>query len=191
MHLAKERFGRVDVIFLNAGLMPTSPVSALKTDEWNQAVDINIKGVLNGVAAVMPSFIAQKSRTGDCHLVRSRTQGLPRRLGVWRDQDVRARSLRRPAAGGEAHNIRTTVISPGAVATELPNSVTDPETAARIRDFYAQAAIPADSFARVVAFAISQPDEVDINEILFARPSRLCDGRVQRNVCNNLRTLLL
>jgi NADP-dependent 3-hydroxy acid dehydrogenase YdfG len=53
VHLAKERFGRVDVIFLNAGMMPTSPVSALKSDEWNQAVDINIKGVLNGVAAVM------------------------------------------------------------------------------------------------------------------------------------------
>jgi NADP-dependent 3-hydroxy acid dehydrogenase YdfG len=69
------------------------------------------------------------------------------------------------------YNIRTTVISPGAVATELPNSVTDPESAARIRDYYAQAAIPADSFARVVAFAISQPDEVDINEILF-RPTQ-------------------
>lgn len=61
VRLAQDRFGRVDVIFLNAGLMPTSPVSALKTDEWNEAIDINIKGVLNGVAAVMPSFIAQKS----------------------------------------------------------------------------------------------------------------------------------
>jgi NADP-dependent 3-hydroxy acid dehydrogenase YdfG len=69
------------------------------------------------------------------------------------------------------YNIRTTVISPGAVATELPNSVTDPDTAARIREFYAQAAIPADSFARAVAFAISQPKDVDVNEILF-RPTQ-------------------
>ena len=69
------------------------------------------------------------------------------------------------------YTIRTTVISPGAVATELPNSVTDPETAARIRQYYDVAAIPADSFARAVAFAISQPDDVDINEILF-RPTR-------------------
>jgi len=69
------------------------------------------------------------------------------------------------------YNIRTTVISPGAVATELADGITDPDAAARVRDFYAQAAIPADSFARTVAFAISQPDEVDINEILF-RPAR-------------------
>ena len=66
--------------------------------------------------------------------------------------------------------IRTTVISPGAVATELPNSVTDPEAADRVRKFYAASAIPAASFARTVAFALSQPDEVDINEILF-RPT--------------------
>ena len=69
------------------------------------------------------------------------------------------------------YNIRTTVISPGAVATELPNSVTDPDVAERIRKFYAEVAIPADSFARAVAFAMSQPDDVDINEILF-RPTR-------------------
>src|SRR4051794_36431470 len=69
------------------------------------------------------------------------------------------------------YNIRTTVISPGAVATELPNSVTDPDVGARIRQFYAEAAVPADSFARAVAFAISQPEDVDVNEILF-RPTR-------------------
>lgn len=69
------------------------------------------------------------------------------------------------------YNIRTTVISPGAVATELPNSVTDPGAAERIRKFYAEIAIPAESFARAVAFAISQPEEVDVNEILF-RPTR-------------------
>jgi len=71
----------------------------------------------------------------------------------------------------KSYNIRTTVISPGAVATELPDSVTDPNAAARIHKFYADFAIPADSFARAVAFAMSQPDDVDINEILF-RPTR-------------------
>ena len=69
------------------------------------------------------------------------------------------------------YNIRTTVISPGAVATELPNSVTDPSVAERVHKLYAEVAIPADSFARAVAFAISQPEDVDINEILF-RPMR-------------------
>ena len=69
------------------------------------------------------------------------------------------------------YNIRTTVISPGAIATELPNSVTDPVAAERIKKFYSEVAIPADSFARAVAYAMSQPDDVDINEILF-RPTK-------------------
>ena len=89
--------------------------------------------------------------------------------------------MRRPSSGAgsleglrqevKPYNIRTTVISPGAVATELPDSVTDPEIAERIRKFYAEVAIPAGSFARAVAFAIGQPDDVDVNEILF-RPTR-------------------
>lgn len=69
------------------------------------------------------------------------------------------------------YNIRSTIISPGAVATELPDSITEPDVSAGIHQFYEQYAIPADSFARVVAFAISQPDDVDINEVLF-RPTR-------------------
>jgi NADP-dependent 3-hydroxy acid dehydrogenase YdfG len=79
-------------------------------------------------------------------------------------------AFRRPASGGEPYNIRTTVISPGAVATELPNSVTDTEAAARVGKFYAEAAIPADSFARAGVFAIGQPEVVDVNEIIF-RPT--------------------
>jgi NADP-dependent 3-hydroxy acid dehydrogenase YdfG len=84
----------------------------------------------------------------------------------------RAGPLRGAAAGSEAlHNIRTTVISPGAVATDLPSSVTEPDIAERLRKFYAEVAIPAESFTRAVAFAIGQPEEVDVNEILF-RPTR-------------------
>ncbi len=71
----------------------------------------------------------------------------------------------------KAYNIRTTVISPGAVATELPGSATEPDVAQGMQAFYEANAISADSFARVVAFAISQPDEMDVNEILF-RPTR-------------------
>ena len=69
------------------------------------------------------------------------------------------------------YNIRTTIISPGAVASELTDSVTEPDIATNLKQFYAEFAIPADAFARVVAFAISQPEEVDVNEILF-RPTR-------------------
>jgi NADP-dependent 3-hydroxy acid dehydrogenase YdfG len=134
-------------------------------------IDVNLKGVLYGIAAALPHMQRQKSghfinvssvaghKVGPGFAVYAATKHAVRALSEGLRQEVKP------------YNIRTTVISPGAVATELPNSVTDPETAARIRDFYAQAAIPADSFARVVAFAISQPDEVDINEILF-RPTQ-------------------
>jgi NADP-dependent 3-hydroxy acid dehydrogenase YdfG len=88
VELAKATFGRVDVIFLNAGIMPNSPLSALKTDEWNQTVDVNIKGVLNGVAAVLPTFISQKSG----HIIANSSvaglNSLSRWCGVWWDKMV-------------------------------------------------------------------------------------------------------
>ena len=83
----------------------------------------------------------------------------------------RARAAAGPRLEVKPYNIRTTVISPGAVATEVPNSVTEPDIAERIHKFYGAVAIPAESFARAVAFAMSQPEDVDVNEILF-RPTR-------------------
>jgi NADP-dependent 3-hydroxy acid dehydrogenase YdfG len=168
---AIEVHGRVDVMLNNAGLMPQAPLEKLDVADWDRMIDVNLKGVLYGIAAALPPMQRQKSghfinvssvaghKVGPGFAVYAATKHAVRALSEGLRQEVKP------------YNIRTTVISPGAVATELPNSVTDPETAARIRDFYAQAAIPADSFARVVAFAISQPDEVDINEILF-RPTQ-------------------
>src|SRR5437773_2492578 len=158
-----QAYGRIDVMLNNAGLMPSSPLERLKIDDWNRMIDVNIKGVLYGIAAALPYMKQQKAghfinvssvaghkvRAGGAvyaatkHAVRALSEGL--RLEV------------------KPYNIRTTIISPGAVATELPNSITDPVAAERVRKFYADAAIPADSFARTVAFAISQPQEVDIN----------------------------
>ena len=168
---AIEVHGRVDVMLNNAGLMPQAPLEKLDVADWDRMIDVNLKGVLYGIAAALPHMQRQKSghfinvssvaghKVGPGFAVYAATKHAVRALSEGLRQEVKP------------YNIRTTVISPGAVATELPNSVTDPETAARIRDFYAQAAIPANSFARVVAFAISQPDEVDINEILF-RPTQ-------------------
>ncbi|MGH7104256.1 MAG: SDR family oxidoreductase [Acetobacteraceae bacterium] len=168
---AVQTHGRVDVMLNNAGLMPQSPLERLKVDEWDRMIDVNLKGVLYGIAAVLPQMQRQKSghiinvssvaghRVGPGSAVYAATKFAVRALTEGLRQEVKP------------YNIRTTVISPGAVATELPNSVTDPATAARLRKFYEEAAIPADSFARAVAFAISQPPEVDINEILF-RPTR-------------------
>jgi NADP-dependent 3-hydroxy acid dehydrogenase YdfG len=168
---AVQKFGRIDVIINNAGLMPQSLLEHLKIDEWDQMIDVNIKGVLYGIAAVLPHMIRQKAghiinvssvaghRVGPGSSVYAATKFAVRALSEGLRQEVKP------------YNLRTTVISPGAVATELPNTVTDPSAAERIRKFYQQVAIPADSFARAVAFAMEQPDDVDINEILF-RPTR-------------------
>jgi NADP-dependent 3-hydroxy acid dehydrogenase YdfG len=167
---AAEAYGRIDVMINNAGLMPQSPLDRLKIDDWNRMIDVNIKGVLYGIAAALPYMRQQKSG----HIVNvSSVAGHKVRSGG----AVYAATKHAVLALSEGlrqevkpYNIRTTVISPGAVTTELPNSITEPDIAENIRKVY-ELAVPADSFARAVAFAISQPDDMDINEILF-RPTR-------------------
>jgi NADP-dependent 3-hydroxy acid dehydrogenase YdfG len=168
---AVQAYGRVDVMTNNAGLMPQAPLERLRVDEWDRMIDVNIKGVLYGIAAALPHMQRQKSghiinvssvaghKVGPGFTVYAATKHAVRALSEGLRQEVKP------------YNIRTTVISPGAVATELTNSVTDPDIAERLRKFYAEVAIPAESFARAVAFAIGQPEEVDVNEILF-RPTR-------------------
>jgi NADP-dependent 3-hydroxy acid dehydrogenase YdfG len=168
---AVQKFGRVDVLISNAGLMPQSLLERLKIDEWDRMIDVNIKGVLYGIAAALPHMTVQKSghfinvSSVAGHKVRpggtvySATKHAVRAISEGLRQEVKP------------YNIRTTVISPGAVDTELPDSITDPDVAVAMRKFYDDMAIPADSFARAVVFAMSQPDDVDVNEILF-RPTR-------------------
>jgi NADP-dependent 3-hydroxy acid dehydrogenase YdfG len=167
---AVQTFGRIDVMINNAGLMPSSPLERLKVDDWDRMIDVNVKGVLYGIAAVLPHMKQQKAG----HIINvSSVAGHKIRPGgavyAATKHAVRALSegLRQEV---KPYNIRTTVISPGAVTTELPNSVTEPDIAEYVRKIY-EIAIPAESFARAVAFAIGQPEEVDVNEILF-RPAR-------------------
>jgi NADP-dependent 3-hydroxy acid dehydrogenase YdfG len=168
---AVETFGRIDVMINNAGLMQLSPFEVLKVDEWDDMIDINIKGVLYGIAAALPHMQRQKGghiinvssvaghRVMVSGAVYSATKHAVRALSEGLRQEVKP------------YNIRTTVISPGAVATELVSHITDPTTATKIKAYTGEIAIPADSFARAVAFAMSQPEDVDVNEILF-RPTR-------------------
>lgn len=168
---AVQAFGRVDVIVNNAGLMPHSPLERLKIGDWDRMIDVNIKGVLYGIAAVLPHMKQQQSghiinvssvaghKVGVGNAVYSATKHAVRVISEGLRQEVKP------------YNLRTTIVSPGAVATELPDSATEPDVADGLRKFYAENAIPADSFARAVAFAISQPEDVDINEILF-RPTK-------------------
>lgn len=167
---AVETYGRVDVIINNAGLMPSSPLERLKIDDWDRMIDVNIKGVLYGIAAALPYMKEQKAG----HIINvSSVAGHKVRAGgavyAATKHAVRALSegLRQEV---KPYNIRTTVISPGLAASELPNTATEPDVAANMRKAY-EIAIPAESFARAVAFAMSQPEDVDVNEILF-RPTR-------------------
>lgn len=168
---AVKTYGRIDVMINNAGLMPQSLLENLKVDEWDRMIDVNIKGVLYGIAAALPYMREKKAghminvssvaghKVGPGGAVYSATKHAVLALSEGLRQEVKP------------YNIRTTVISPGAVDTELPNTVTDPAVAERINKLYEQVAIPADSFARAVAFAMCQPDDMDVNEILF-RPTR-------------------
>jgi NADP-dependent 3-hydroxy acid dehydrogenase YdfG len=168
---AVRHHGRIDVIINNAGLMPHSPLERCKVQDWDRMIDVNIKGVLYGIAAALPHMKAQ----GSGHIINvSSVAGHKVRAGsaVYSATKTAVRviseGLRQEV---KPYNIRTTVISPGAVATELPASITEPDVAGSVQQYYEAFAIPADSFANMVVFAMSQPEEVDVNEILF-RPTR-------------------
>ncbi|MGF6842991.1 NADP-dependent 3-hydroxy acid dehydrogenase YdfG [Paraburkholderia youngii] len=166
---AVELHGRIDVILNNAGLMPSSMLDKLKVDEWDRMIDVNIKGVLYGIAAALPYMQAQKSgQIIDVSSVAGHKVGPGGAVYAGTKWAVRAISegLRQEV---KPWNIRTTIVSPGAVATELIRTITDQDVATGMAKTY-EKAIPASSFARVVAFAMSQPDDVDINEVLF-RPT--------------------
>lgn len=161
--------GRIDVMINNAGVMPSSMLDKLKVDEWDRMIDVNIKGVLYGIAAALPYMKAQKCgqfinvssvaghKVGPGGAVYAGTKWAVRAISEGLRQEVKP------------WNIRTTIVSPGAVDTELTGTITDEDVAKGMAKSY-QNAIPAGAFARVVAFAISQPDDVDVNEILF-RPT--------------------
>ncbi len=167
---AVKRHGRIDVLINNAGIAPLSLLDSGKVGEWDMMVDVNIKGVLYGIAAALPRM--QRERSGHIINVASvAAYTISPGTAVYSatKQAVRAISegLRQEA---REYNIRTTIISPGSVASELPNGVSDPKIAHAIRGAY-EVALPADAFARVVAFAIGQPEEMAVNAILF-RPVR-------------------
>jgi len=170
MEAAVETFGRVDVLLNNAGLMPLAPLERLRTDEWERMIDVNLKGTLNGVAAALPHMQAQQAghiinvssvyghKVAPGAAVYCATKFGVRALSEGLRQEVKP------------YNIRTTVVSPGAVATELLDHISETDIAESVRDRVEDIAIPADSFARMVAFAIRQPEEVDVNEVVF-RPT--------------------
>ncbi|MBV1702691.1 MAG: SDR family oxidoreductase [Hyphomicrobiales bacterium] len=167
---AVQLHGRIDVMLNNAGLMPHSLLELGKIEDWDRMIDVNLRGVLYGIAAALPHMKAQKSG----HIINvSSVAGHKVRPGsaVYAATKIAVRMLSEGLRQEvKPYNIRTTIISPGAVESELPQSITDANVAAGVQKFYEAHAIPASNFAHIVAFAINQPAEVDINEILF-RPT--------------------
>jgi NADP-dependent 3-hydroxy acid dehydrogenase YdfG len=161
-------FGRLDVLINNAGLMPIRPMSEVNTDEWDAMIDVNLRGVLYGIAAALPRFIAQ----GGGHIINlSSVAGIKVFAPggtVYSGTKYAVRAISEGLRQEVGNSIRVTSIEPGAVESDLKYSTsgTAKET---VLDFYRQA-IPADSVARAIAFAIEQPDDVDINEIVL-RPT--------------------
>jgi NADP-dependent 3-hydroxy acid dehydrogenase YdfG len=167
MDFSKAEFGRVDVLVNNAGIMPLSPMTALKVDEWDRMIDVNIRGVLNGIAAVLPDMKAR----GSGHIVNVASIGAhlvvptgavycATKFAVWAISE----GLRQ-----ENPDIRVTTISPGVVATELGDDISD-QSAKQLLGNLRKTALTPDAIARAIAYAVEQPDDVDVNEVIV-RPT--------------------
>lgn len=167
IHFAKDKFGRIDVIFNNAGVMPLSPMNALKVEEWDMMINVNINGVLNGIAAGLPIMEAQgggqfinTASIGAHVVVPTGAVYCATKYAVWAISE----GLRQ-----ESKNIRVTTISPGVVETELGSDITDDSAEEALKEFRKTALTP-DAIARAVLYAVSQPDDVDVNEMII-RPT--------------------
>jgi NADP-dependent 3-hydroxy acid dehydrogenase YdfG len=164
---AREAFGRVDVIVNNAGIMPLSPMASLKVDEWDRMIDVNIKGVLYGIAAVLPGMVERRSgqiiniaSIGALSVVPTAAVYCATKYAVRAISD----GLRQ-----EHDSIRVTCVYPGVVESELADTITDPAAAEAMRSYRAIALTP-DAIARAVRFAIEQPNDVDVSDIVV-RPT--------------------
>ena len=171
--MAKEKFGKVDALFANAGVMPGGNMSELKVQDWMTMVNVNISGVLNSMAAVLPEFIAQKNGHIIVTSSAAGTRSVPgNAVYCGTKHFVRAMldSFRMETVM-EGTNIHTTTIYPGAVKTELLNTIAPSETKTMVEKFYEEAGMTPDIIANAVLYALSQPDSVNVSD-LVVRPSK-------------------
>jgi NADP-dependent 3-hydroxy acid dehydrogenase YdfG len=167
--LACERFGKLDVLVNNAGIAPTSRFDALRVDDWDAMIDVNLRGVLYGIAAALPVFRKQ----GFGHIINViSTAGLKivPSQGVYAATKNAVRTLTEALRQEAGKNLRVTGVSPGFVQTNLPESMSDPEVRTAIIERMSTIAISPDAIARAIAFAIEQPDDVDVGDIVV-RPT--------------------
>lgn len=165
---AVKEFGKIDVIVNNAGLMPLSPFDALKIDEWNRMIDVNVRGVLHGIAAGLP--LMKKQGSGQFVNIGSiASHGVWATTGVYSATKYAVHAISE-GLRQENENIRVTMISPGVTESELAGTITHESTKDFIVNDFRKIALPAEAIAKAVGFAIAQPDGVDVNEIIV-RPT--------------------
>lgn len=165
--LAIEKYGRIDVMINNAGVMPLSPMASLKVEEWDQMLDVNVRGVLYGIAAVLPAM--QQQQAG--HIINIASIGaltVSPTAAVYCATKFAVRAISE-GLRQESSALRVTVINPGVVESELADSITDDVAQEAMRSFRAIALKP-ESIAQAVSWAIDQPGEVDVSEITL-RPT--------------------
>ncbi|MEU9104412.1 SDR family oxidoreductase [Streptomyces xanthophaeus] len=165
---ARERYGRVDVIVNNAGVMPLSPLDALKTREWDRMIDVNVRGVLHGIAAGLPVMHAQ----GGGHFVNIASVGayeVSPTAAVYCATKFAVRAISEGLRQESTGTIRVTLVSPGVTASELAEGISDPAAREAMKTYRA-VALPASAIAEAIAYAVGQPADVDVNEIVV-RPA--------------------
>ena len=166
---ACDRFGKLDVLVNNAGIGPVSLLDDLRVEEWEEMIDINIKGVLHGIAAALPVFRKQ----GFGHIVNTAsTAGLTIRptMAVYSGTKFAVRAISEGLRQEAGDKLRVTIISPGFVGTNFLDAVTNPKVKAQLEASRDKFAIPPDAIARAIAFAIEQPADVDVGEVVV-RPT--------------------
>ncbi|WP_327739159.1 SDR family oxidoreductase [Streptomyces nojiriensis] len=165
---ARELYGRMDVMVNNAGVMPLSPLDALKVDEWDRMIDVNVRGVLHGIAAALPVMRAQ----GGGHFVNVASVGayeVSPTAAVYCATKFAVRALSEGLRQESDGSLRVTLVSPGVTESELAEGISDPAARAAMKAYRA-VALPASAIAEAIAYAVAQPAEVDVNEIVV-RPA--------------------
>ena len=167
--LACERYGKLDVLISNAGVMPISPLDDLRVDDWEQMIDVNIKGVLYGIAAALPIFRQQ----GFGHFVNTASTAGHKTVpnqSVYSATKFAVRAISEGLRQEAGDKLRVTIISPGFVRTNFAETVRNPEMKARLAESRDKFALPPNAIARAIAFAIEQPADVDVTEMIV-RPT--------------------
>ncbi len=167
--LATERYGKLDVLINNAGVMPISPLDDLRVEEWEEMIDVNLRGVLYGIAAALPVFRTQ----GFGHFVNIASTAaylVVPTMSVYAGTKVAVRAISEGLRQEAGDKLRVTIISPGITRTNFADTMTNPTVKAQLEERRDKTAMPPDAIARAIAFAIEQPANIDVSEIVV-RPT--------------------